>query len=114
MIYAILAALVISAAAAVGGYVTGHQHGVESQAEVIQGWIEQAADLETKLDSQNRAVRSLEAKAKAASAAADRARQRADEATRDLAAKEQELLAAKPSIPDDPCASACRLLSRPL
>lgn len=114
MMYAAVGAAVLAVAAAAGGYALGHRHGVESQADEIRGWIEQAADLDTRLAAQNAAVAELQAKAAKRTAEAARARQRADELARDLAAREQQLLAARRLDQEDPCAAACRLLSQPL
>jgi uncharacterized protein HemX len=111
---ALLGGFIAALVAGAAGYAFGHERGVESQAETIRGWIEQVADLDAKLVAQNDAVRRLDAAAKARRAEADRARARAEELVRDLAASEQRLLAAKPAYPEDPCRSACLLLRSPL
>jgi hypothetical protein len=47
-------------------------------------------------------------------ARAEAAREAAAAGIATLAARVQSLLAAQPAFPDDPCASACRLLAQPL
>ena len=108
---------VIAVAAAGGGFVAGMKIGTAE----VQGWIEQAAELESKLHdaqekvaTQNAAVAALKAASKKRLADSEAARKKAEEGMAVLTSKVQSLLAAQPAIPEDACASACRLLQQPL
>lgn len=108
---------VIAVVAAGGGFVAGMKVGTAE----VQGWIEQAADLEAKLHTaqgkitaQNAAVAALKVSAKRRLDESEAARKKAEEGVAVLASKVQSLLAQQPAFPEDECKSACRLLAQPL
>lgn len=113
----IVIALAIAAVAGGAGFFAG----VRVQTAETQGWIEQAAALESslhdaqaKLATQSAAVKALRAQGEKRAAEAAEARKQAEARVATLAAKVQSLLAEKPAFPEDSCASACRLLQQPL